>query len=674
MVYINMWWTIQICIYIIICFIRLLHTDAVDPMKTNVNRRSFASMLAAAGVVPFSGVFMEQSDGSAQTGSAVEGNVQAVRLKQIGRYATGEALGGAEIVSYQSGENRLFVVNSNAGQVEVLDLADPSSPSQDTVLEASELVASDGSAVESVGGTNSVDVRGGIVAAAIEADPATDDGAVAFYDAVSLEFLSAVSVGPLPDKVTIGPDGNYVAVANEGEPGDETDPSGSVSVIDIADGVESASASTATFTEYNGQEASLREEGVHIVSQSDEPATFSQSVEPEFVTISPDAESAYVSLQENNAIATIDLESASVERVDGLGFKDFSLPGNELDTSDADGISLQSWPLSGMYQPDAIDVYEIAGQTFVVTANEGDAKDFEVGILGDLDLDPDGFELTENPYVDTVEELQQPENLGNMEVNEAAMAEFADDDGDGVYSDIYAIGTRSFSVWQPTADGLQLVFDSENEFEQHFAEQYPAGHVNTVESGPETESIELGQVGNRTFAFVGQEKGSALMTYDVTAPGNPEYVQMSVNRDYSVSEDDLAAAAEEDPDGDNPARAGDFGPEGVNFVPAADSPVANPLVCVGYEVSGTVGVFEVVPKMSTTATGSTGSESSESLDEAATQSAVETDDSSATSEQTSTMEAITTGGSGPGFGVAAALGGVGVGLSGWLFNRQRDDD
>jgi len=573
----------------------------VNPHDFTTDRRSFVGLLAAAGLAPAAGLVGGHSrdQGRSQGQAQPFEDVETIRLDRIGRYATGEALGGAEIVSYQAGDSRLFVVNSNAGQVEVLDLSDPTDPTRDAVLEASDLVASEGTVVDSVGGTNSVDVRGDVVAAAIEADPATDNGAVAFYDAGSLEFLNAVQVGPLPDKVTISPDGRYVVVANEGEPGEETDPAGSVSVIDIADGVDSASAATATFTEFDGQEDSLRAAGVHIVSDGEEPATFSQSVEPEFVTVAPDGETAFVSLQENNALATVDLESASVTSVDGLGFKDFSLPGNELDTSDADGSSLQRWPLLGMYQPDAIDAYEVGDQTFIVTANEGDAKDFEVSVLRDLDLDPDGFELSENPYVDSVEELQQPENLGNMEVNEAAMAEFADEDGDGVYSDIYAIGGRSFSVWRPTTEGLQLVFDSRNRFERSFAERRPEGHLNTVESGPETESIELGQVGDRTFAFVGQEVGSGIVSYDVTTPGNPRYLQLSVNRDYGVTEDDLAAAAEADPDGDNPARAGDFAPEGVNFVPASESPVENPLLCVGYELSGTVGVFEVVPETGT---------------------------------------------------------------------------
>ncbi|WP_251329734.1 choice-of-anchor I family protein [Haloplanus pelagicus] len=559
----------------------------MTPNELGLSRRSALGLLAGAAIP--SGLAAQFGGGST--------DVETVRLNRIGRYATGEALGGAEIVAFHAPRSRLFVVNSGAGQVEVLDLSDPSTPTQDAVLNASDLVGAESDVVSSVGGTNSVDVDGSLVAAAIEADPATDDGAVAFYDPSSLEFVGAVSVGPLPDKVTITPNGDYVVVANEGEPGGSTDPAGSVSVIDISNGARNASVSTATFGAFDGQEAALRDEAVHLVTSGDGEAVASTVIEPEFVTVAPDGERAFVSIQENNAIATVDLASATVERIDGLGFKDFSLPGNELDTSDVDGSSLQNWPLKGMYQPDAIDAYEVGGDTFVVTANEGDAKDFEVSVLKNLDLDPAGFDLSENPYVDSVEELKRPENLGNMEVNEAAMAEFAG--GPNGYTDIYAIGGRSFSVWQVEDDGLRLAFDSGSRFERTFAEQYPDGHVNVVESGPETESAELGVVGDRTFAFIGQEKGSGITAYDVTSPENPTYTQMAVNRDYSVSEDDLAAAAEEDAQGDNPARAGDFAPEGVHFVPASESPIRNPLLCVGFEISGTVGVFEVTPVTNT---------------------------------------------------------------------------
>jgi len=550
-----------------------------------LSRRNALGVIAAAAIP--SGILAQLSDQSAR-------DMQTVHMQRIGRYATGEALGGAEIVAFHPPEARLFGVNSGAGQVEVLDLSDPTTPSQDTVLDASDALASTDLAIDTVGGTNSVDVSNTLVAAAIEADPATDNGAVAFYDPASLELVTAVEVGPLPDKVTFSPDGNYVVVANEGEPG-ESDPAGSVSVVNIADGAENATVTTSTFEQYDGQEAQLRAEGVHIASAGDAPASASTAFEPEYTTVTPDSTTAFVSLQENNAIATIDLASGDITSVDGLGFKDFSLPGNELDTSDVDDISLQSWPIKGMYQPDAIDTYQVGGETFVVTANEGDAKDFEVGILKNLSLDPAGFDLSENAYVDTVEELKQPTHLGNMEVNEAAMREFADTNGDGAYSDIYAIGGRSFSVWHHTSSGLERVFDSGSKFEQVFARKYPGGHQNTVESGPETESVTLGEIGNQTYAFVGQEKGSGITVYDVTSPGGSEYIQMVVNRDYGVTEDDLEAAAEANPDTDSPARAGDFAPEGLDFVPIEDSPTDMPLLCVGFELSGTIGVFEIEP-------------------------------------------------------------------------------
>lgn len=556
----------------------------MDNQQLAASRRGFLGLLAAAGVVP------------AVASQSASADVETVGISRIGRYATGEALGGAEIVAFHAGESRLFVVNANAGQVEVLDLSDPANPTRDAVLNASQVVADATNGIDSVDGTNSVDVRGDVVAAAIEADPATDDGAVALYDAGSLDLITTASVGPLPDKVTISPDGSYVVVANEGEPGEATDPAGSVSVVSLGTDPQFTDVATASFTRFDGQEDALRDEGVHLVSPGDGETVASTVIEPEFVTITPDSETAVVSLQENNAVARVDLESASVTSLDGLGVKEFSLPGNELDTSDVDGHSLQSWPVKGLYQPDALDSYTVAGQTYVVTANEGDAKDFEVGILGDLDLDPNGFDLSENAYVDSVGELKRPEHLGNMEVNEAAMAEFADENDDGRYTDIYAIGGRSFTVWRADDDGLTPVYDSGNDFESAFVRERPAGHLNVVESGPETESVELGQVGSRTFAFVGQEKGSAISVYDVTNPSSPSDVQMAINRSYEVTEDDLEAAAEENPDGDDPARAGDFGPEGVTFVPATDSPVENPLLCVGYEVSGTVGVFEVTPE------------------------------------------------------------------------------
>jgi hypothetical protein len=558
-------------------------------------RRGFMTATGGVGLAALLGA------GTAQQGPPVApgGDVETIQVDRIGRYETGNFDGGAEITAYYAGGEQLFVVNSGAGQIEVLDVSDPANPTQVTVLDA----AGD---VEGGGGANSVDVVGDLAAVAVERETPQQPGFVALYDAAELAFVDAVEVGALPDKVTIAPDGNTVLTADEGEPnveepaGERTDPGGSISVVDVSDGPGNASVQTLDFTAFDDRVESLRAEGARVygASAEDDDPRPSTDFEPEFVTVTEDSETAFVSIQENNALAAVDVQNAEIVDVFGLGFKDFSLPGNELDTSDADlgdgdTASLQSWPVKGMYQPDAIDTYQVAGETYVLTANEGDARDFEVSTVSELTLAADAFEprLSENPFVDSVAELQEPENLGNLEVTN----QLGDPDDDGEFEELYLFGARSFSVWRVAADGPQLVFDSGNQFERLYAEQYPAGVQNSVESGPETESVEVGQVGDRTFAFVGIERGSGIFVYDITAPESPEYVQTVVNRDFSVSFDELAAEAEQDPENDQPGRAGDWSPEGVEFIPAADSPVENPLLAVGYEVSGTVAVFEITP-------------------------------------------------------------------------------
>jgi hypothetical protein len=570
---------------------RSLYTDArllpvTEHSDTGVPRRGvlrLAGGLALAGAVP--------ATAGRASAQAAGGDGTVVGLERIGRYLTGNGDGGAEIVAYDPGTQRLFVVNSGAGEVEALDVSDPTTPTQVGVLDA----AAD---VPNGGGNNSVDVADGIVGVAVENEDAQRDGRLAFYDADSLELLAHVRVGALPDKITLTPDGNYAVSANEGEPdfdepaGDRTDPRGSISVVDLSNGVDVASVETLNFTGFDDQLAELRADGVRVygASADDDDPLPSTDIEPEYVTVTDDGQTAFVSLQEANAIATVDIPNAEFVDVSGLGFKDFSLPGNEI-AYDDDG-NFANWPVNGMYQVDALSAFTAGGQRYVATANEGDARDYEVTTVGDLDLDPEAFDLSNNPYVDTVEELQSDEYLGGLEVT----SELGDVDGDGRYEELYAYGGRSFSVWRlDEADGdgvvgnsgLQLVYDSGSLFEELQAEQYPDGLQNTDESGPETESVTVGQVGGRTYAFVGQEKGSGIVTMDVTRPAAPEYVSFEVNRDYSIGEDELLASGD-------PARAGDFGPEGLEFVSTADSPVDDALLMVGFEISGTVGIFRVL--------------------------------------------------------------------------------
>jgi len=234
----------------------------------------------------------------------------------------------------------------------------------------------------SAGGVNSVDTQDGTVALAVEADSLSADGRVAFYEATrDNSFLGSAPLGPLPDLVKFAPDGDTVLVANEGEPSDDysTDPEGSVSVVDVSSGFGSASEAKADFTGFDA--ATLRSKGVRIFGPG---ASAEQDLEPESVVASPDSQTAFVSLQENNAIAIMDISDTSnptVEKVVPLGYKDHSLPGNELDAIDDGNVDIRNEPLFGTYQPDVLETAEIDGETYLVTAGEGDTREYEPGLF-----------------------------------------------------------------------------------------------------------------------------------------------------------------------------------------------------------------------------------------------------------------------------------------------------
>lgn len=289
-------------------------------------------------------------------------------LEKIGVFEAGQyAVSAAEIPAFDPTSQRAFVVNALSGAVDVLDLRDPRAPTLVGQISTDAVLA--GSVV------NSVAVSNGLVAVAIEAPVKTDPGRMALYRARDLRLLGSVEVGAQPDMVTFTSDGKTVLTANEGEPSDDyqIDPEGSISVIDAKNPAR-MSVRTADFRGFNGQEALLRTQGVRIYGPR---ASAAQDLEPEYITVSEDGKTAWVTLQENNALARVDIKSARVSAILPLGSKDHGEPGNELDVSDNDGrtINIRTWPgVIGMYQPDAIASYKVKGRTYLVTANEGDAR------------------------------------------------------------------------------------------------------------------------------------------------------------------------------------------------------------------------------------------------------------------------------------------------------------
>ena len=564
---------------------------APSKQTTDLGRRTVLGLTGSTVLGLLAGTAVAQNGPPGSDDENGAGSSETIALEQIGRYEGQDLFdeGGAEIVAYHAPTERLFVINATIGGVEVLDVADPSDP---TPVEGSPIDAV--GALDAVGSANSVATSEDLVAVALEAEVAQDPGLVGFYDPETLDFLGTAPVGPLPDKVTFTPDGERVLVANEGEPTESYayDPQGSVSIVDLSEGVEDATVDTAGFRRFNGREDQLRRRGIRIFGPN---ASASQDFEPEYVTISDDSRTAWVSLQENNAIAEIDIRQARVERLLPLGFKDFSLAGNELDASNEDGVNVRNWPINGILQPDAIGAYSPNGQTYIVTANEGDSRDYdsfsEEVEVSELRLDPDAFDVDEIEGVDSVEELQAPENLGNKN----ATTTLGDVDGDGLYEELYVFGGRSFSIF--TTEG-ELVFDSGSDFEEITADRFGeafnndntenTGDSRSDNKGPEPEGLALGQVGDRHYAFVGLERVGGVMVYDITDPECATFVDYVNNRDFEFDIQGEIA------NGDEPASAaGDLGPEGLDFATAEESPTDDPLVFVGHEISGTTAIFRV---------------------------------------------------------------------------------
>ncbi len=498
-------------------------------------------------------------------GGTSDDSEQDIRLSQVGRFETGIFdEGAAEIVAHDPGTQRLFVVNADATTVDVLDIANPSTPTRVGTIDAGTIGAS----------ANSVAVADGIVAVAIEAEDAQADGQVAFFNAGDLGLITTVTVGALPDMVTFTPDGKHVLVANEGEPSDDyaTDPEGSVSLIDLSAGVNAATATHLDFRDFNGRKAELRAAGARIFGPG---ASVAEDLEPEYITVSEDGDRAWVSLQENNALAEIDLTEPAITAVRGLGAKDHSLPGNEIDGNNDDGVNIAQRPVFGLYQPDAVASFRIGGTDYVITANEGDAREYdafeEETEVGDVTLDPTAF-----PNAAGVQAA-----IGPLKITSA----LGDEDGDGDYDALYAFGARSFSIWSD--DGL--VADSGSDFARITAARYGEsfnndndendGDSRSDNKGSEPEALDVGEVDGATYAFIGLERMGGIMVYEVTDPDTPRFVEYVNNRDLGG-----------DPEA---GTAGDLGPEGIVFIPATASPVDAPLLAVGNEVSGSTTLYRI---------------------------------------------------------------------------------
>lgn len=531
--------------------------------------------------------------------------------KLVGRYGVVKQ-GVAEIVAYHEASKSSFHISDVAATapatgrvltVQRMSLASLSSTALSPATTASNLninssrdVAADvNDAGFTAGGIQSLDIVGNLMAVAVSGTPKTVQGVIAFYSVAAngdLTFLKKVPVGVLPDSVAFSPDGSSLVVANEGELSDNfgtdmVDPEGSISIIRITAGVPANNAVQLGFADFNagGTRAAELPAQVRIGRPG---ASVAQDIEPEYVAISGDSRTAFVTLQENNAVAVVDIQTGRIDRIFSLGFKDHGVQRNALAPSDQATVrnppQLITVPnLLGVYMPDTAAVFSVGGKTYLITANEGDDRDDflptasdETARLSTLVLDPVAF-----PNAST---LQTAAVAGRLTVlSKTSTGNFGDTDGDGDYDKVYTLGGRSYSIIDASTG--QLVYESGSDIERYvygelandpnrdalFNNGAVSGRFDN--KGPEPEALTVGQIGNDFYAFIGLERSSSILVMKVSNPAKPEFVQ------YIRSTSNFTD--------------GDVSPEGMKFVPAAKSPNGKPLLIVGYgDVSGTVAVYQ----------------------------------------------------------------------------------
>ena len=473
-------------------------------------------------------------------------NEDAATFTEVGSIDIGDA-GAAEITAFDPATNRLFVVNN--GTVNKIDVVDFKDPANMKVISSIPMLPYGGA-------VNSVVVYGGKLAAAIESTDKQANGKVAVFNTADNSEVKVINVGALPDMVTYSPDGKFILTANEGEPNAAytNDPAGTISIISVDNNY---AVTTIDFSAFVSQKATLAAKGFRIFGPGND---FVKDIEPDYITVSEDSKTAWVTLQENNGIAKIDLASKTITSIFPLGFKDYSVAGNEIDPSDKDdkvGVPAK-WNIKGIYMPDAIYVFTSNNIPYLFTANEGDAREYtafvEAERVKNLTLDPTAFP--------NASDLKKDAQLGRLNVTKT----LGDIDGDGDYDALYSFGARSFSVWNGV-DGTQ-VFDSKNELD---AKNVAAGYYDDNRSDDksvEAEGMAIGKIGNKMVAFVGMERVDAVAVYDITTPTKPVFLQL--------------------------LKCGDA-PEGVLIIPASKSPTRRSLLVVSSEDDGQVKIYS--PKM-----------------------------------------------------------------------------
>ncbi|MDX2195956.1 MAG: choice-of-anchor I family protein [Cytophagales bacterium] len=554
---------------------------------------------------------------------------------QLSAFSTTTSLGFnveggiAEITTYDPVTKHFFCINGLNNTVVEYDF---STPTGGAVISPVNLVS-----ILGAGAINSIACHQGLLAVLYEnGTDRTQNGFVQLYTTSGLATIGApISVGAQPDMITFTPQGDKLLIANEGEPNQwyTVDPEGSISIINVSNptsptvqninfnSLDGTIPHALTYTTVLGVAPAIIISGMINTSASGAgidpsniriPSSVSQDLEPEYITVSPDGTKAWVSCQENNALLIIDVNTASIITIVGLGYKNHNTAGNGLDaggTQNAAAVNIRTWPFKGVYMPDGIAVATIAGIPYIFSANEGDGREYRVtgpqpgtggarSFRNEVDasgafaarLNANVFSATGIATI-TATGMRFFSSLGAFGANPFLNNTIAGDNinAGNIFNELYTFGTRSFSIWNGNTGAL--VWDSGDQIERNVFNTYPA-YFNTDHNGadnnarrrsprkgPEPESIITGMIGDSLYAFVGLERMGGVMVFNVTNPNSPYFTQYINTRDFSVAPNSVAA--------------GDLGPEGLTLIKPSESADGGTYLLVSNEVSGTVRIFSL---------------------------------------------------------------------------------
>ena len=565
-------------------------------------RRPAAIAMALALALQLGTVVPAAAAGINSTAGYENGN-SPLNLTQIARYTSGQfnVDGGVmEIVAYNQSNDFAYAINGQSGllaAISLKNLAAGSSVAQlsGTDIDVKALVEAADSSFR-YGDMTSVAVSpdSATLAAALQAEGYNDAGRVALFTCNAdgtLTLKGLVETGVQPDMVTFA-NNDTVLTADEGEPregyGDGVaDPRGSVTVVDVS----ALTSEVVGFDAFDDRRDELAASGV-VLKKGVNPST---DLEPEYIAVS--GGKAYITLQENNAIAVLDLTSRTFDGIYSAGFEDYGVTPVDIDKKDDAYAPKTYGSLMGIRMPDAIAAFQAEGKTYLVTANEGDAREWGNEDLGTFYLNEDERDFGDEGVTSPTGAITA-ENSGLT--GKVVFFKSGDFDGLDTGKD-YLFGGRTFTIYEAGENGVTEVFTSGNDFEtltaRYLTDYYNCSNDNAVvddrsgKKGPEAESVTVGTVDGRTYAFVALERTGGVMVYDVTEPASAQYVNYINTRDFSST----VEGSEEYEDGelDKWVTGGDVAPEGLLFLDAAVSPTGEALLLAACEVSGTVAVYQV---------------------------------------------------------------------------------